>query len=78
MNLAGNAGGQVGQQIKPRATEFLERDPTPQKGIFVPMVALSTAEPLGCPLCGVSGVVREFLSLAPPTRPARVVVRVRT
>jgi hypothetical protein len=40
--------------------------------------ALSVATALECPFCGVSGVVRDFLSLAPPTRPARVVVRVRT
>ena len=31
---------------------------------------------LACPYCLHAGLVREFLSLAPPTRPARVVVRV--
>ena len=29
-----------------------------------------------CPVCHDSGPVRDFLSLAAPTRPARVVVRV--
>ncbi len=38
---------------------------------------LSPAEPLGCGFCRHEGVVRDFLSLAPPTRPTRVVVRIR-
>jgi hypothetical protein len=38
--------------------------------------ALSPADVLGCPFCHHAGPVREFLSLAPPSRPARVVVRV--
>jgi len=29
-----------------------------------------------CPYCGASGVVRDFLTLGDPTRPAHVVVRV--
>jgi len=33
---------------------------------------------LDCPYCGHMGAVRDFLSLAVPTRPARVVVRVVT
>jgi hypothetical protein len=37
---------------------------------------LSLAEPLVCPFCAARGPVRDFLSLAIPTRPARVVVRV--
>jgi hypothetical protein len=37
---------------------------------------LSLAEPLVCPFCAARGPVREFLSLAVPTRPAHVVVRV--
>jgi hypothetical protein len=32
---------------------------------------------VACPFCDRSGVVRDFLSLSPPTRPARVVVRIR-
>jgi hypothetical protein len=36
----------------------------------------SPAEALHCPYCRHSGAVRDFLSLAEPTRPARVVVRV--
>jgi hypothetical protein len=44
-------------------------------------VALATlrmapADPLGCPFCGHAAAVRDFLSLAPPARPARVDVRV--
>jgi hypothetical protein len=31
---------------------------------------------LGCPFCGHHGALRDFLSLAAPSRPARVVVRV--
>lgn len=33
---------------------------------------LAPAEPLRCPLCEHAGAVRDFLSLATPTRPARV------
>lgn len=31
---------------------------------------------LACPLCDHAGPVRDFLSLAMPTRPAHVVVRI--
>ena len=34
------------------------------------------ADPLGCPYCAHAATVRDFLSLADPTRPARVAVRV--
>ena len=37
---------------------------------------LSPADGLECPYCEHAGVLREFLSLAVPTRPARVEVRV--
>jgi hypothetical protein len=37
---------------------------------------LAPREPLSCPVCAHGAAVRDFLSLAPPTRPARVVVRV--
>ncbi|MGB7161269.1 MAG: hypothetical protein WBD40_24640, partial [Tepidisphaeraceae bacterium] len=37
---------------------------------------VSPADPLGCPFCGHDGAVRDFLSLAAPTRPTRVVVRI--
>ena len=37
---------------------------------------MSLTEPLVCPFCALRGPVRDFLSLAVPTRPARVVVRV--
>ena len=39
--------------------------------------ALAPAQPIACPYCGHVAPVRDFLSLASPTRPARVVVRVR-
>jgi hypothetical protein len=38
--------------------------------------ALSMTSELVCPFCAHSGPVRDFLSLAAPTRPARVVVRI--
>ena len=38
-----------------------ERDPTPQKGIFVPMVALSTGEPLG--MLVLTGLLERFPDL---------------
>jgi hypothetical protein len=41
----------------------------------VPDGPMSPAEPLVCPYCAHGGPVREFLSLTPPTRPTRVVVR---
>jgi hypothetical protein len=37
---------------------------------------LGPADPLACPFCRHAGVLRDFLSLAAPSRPARVVVRV--
>lgn len=37
---------------------------------------LTPADGLDCPYCSHHGPLREFLSLAPPTRPTRVVVRV--
>lgn len=37
---------------------------------------LSPADWLTCPFCEHHRPAREFLSLAPPTRPARVIVRV--
>ena len=38
---------------------------------------MSPAEPLGCGYCLHTGALREFLSLAAPTRATHVVVRVR-
>jgi len=37
---------------------------------------VSPTDPLSCPFCSHRGPVREFLSLATPSRPARVEVRV--
>ncbi|MDA0179303.1 hypothetical protein OJ997_03255 [Solirubrobacter phytolaccae] len=39
--------------------------------------ALTPAEPIQCPFCGEAGRVRDFLSLAAPTRPAHVEIRIR-
>ena len=38
--------------------------------------AMSPAEAIACPFCDHAGAVRDFLSLASPTRPAHVSVRV--
>jgi len=40
-----------------------------------PAAPLAPSDGLVCPFCLHSGAVRDFLSLAAPTRPARVVVR---
>jgi hypothetical protein len=45
--------------------------------IAPPPSGLSPADPLVCGYCEHEAAVRDFLSLAPPVRPARVVVRVR-
>ena len=37
---------------------------------------VSATAALGCPWCGHDAVVRDFLTLGAPTRPARVEVRV--
>jgi hypothetical protein len=37
---------------------------------------VSPGAALACPFCGHAGAVRDFLSLAAPSRPARVVVHV--
>jgi hypothetical protein len=37
---------------------------------------LAPGAAIACPYCGRDGAVRDFLSLTPPSRPARVVVRV--
>ena len=36
---------------------------------------MSMPDPIACGFCGHAGAVRDFLSLAEPTRPTRVVVR---
>ncbi|MCW2998713.1 MAG: hypothetical protein JWN65_2262 [Solirubrobacterales bacterium] len=42
----------------------------PGRGPMIPM------DRMRCPVCHEAGAVRDFLSLATPARPARVVVRV--
>ena len=44
--------------------------------VILPAGAASPSQPLACPYCRHAGAVRDFLSLAAPTRPARVTVRV--
>ena len=39
--------------------------------------AMSPADDIACGFCGEAGALRDFLSLAEPTRPTRVVVRIR-
>lgn len=39
--------------------------------------AMSPGDAISCGFCAKVGLVHEFLSLAEPTRPARVVVKVR-
>lgn len=41
-----------------------------------PVGTMAPGDAMGCPLCSHTGAVRDFLSLAAPTRPARVDVRV--
>ncbi|MDQ6606119.1 MAG: hypothetical protein M3Z06_06175 [Actinomycetota bacterium] len=45
--------------------------------VAIGALTLSPGERLTCPFCSHRAPVRDFLSLASPTRPARVVVRVR-
>lgn len=42
----------------------------------MPVGRVRPADLTACPFCGVSGPVRDFLTLEDPARPARVVVRV--
>lgn len=72
-------------------TEFLEHRPGTAKPVATGSLACpdcdvpvalgpgghALTEAVECGWCGRWGVLRDFLSLAQPTRPARVVVRVR-
>ena len=44
--------------------------------VAIGSVPRAPTEPLSCPFCGHEGAVRDFLSLAGPPRPARVVITV--
>ncbi len=44
--------------------------------IAIGSARLSLTHELMCPFCRHTGPLRDFLSLTPPTRPTRVVVRV--
>jgi len=39
--------------------------------------SVAPRDALACPFCAHAGAVRDFLSLAVPARPTRVVVRIR-
>ena len=41
-----------------------------------PSRPLSPSDDIGCPYCGHAAAVRDFLSLASPTRPAHVDLRI--
>jgi hypothetical protein len=43
--------------------------------VALPAGQVGPAEPLGCPYCDHGAAVRDFLSLAAPSRPARVELR---
>ena len=43
----------------------------------VPPTAMAPQDGLSCPVCLHGGRLRDFLSMAEPTRPARVDVRIR-
>ena len=75
----------------PDRIEHLEKRPSAASGVMATgtlacprcdaPVALgplpvAPADGIGCPFCRHVGVVREFLSLETPTRPARVEIRV--
>ncbi len=42
----------------------------------LPRGLMHPADPIACPICAQTGAVRDFLSLATPTRAAHVVVRI--
>jgi hypothetical protein len=44
--------------------------------VALPPGPVGVSAALGCPYCHHTGAVRDFLSLAAPSRPARVAVRV--
>jgi hypothetical protein len=45
--------------------------------VLPPADAMSPPDPISCAFCRHTGAVRDFLSLAEPTRPTRVTVVVR-
>jgi hypothetical protein len=43
--------------------------------VMLPRRPMAPADALGCPVCAHAASVRDFLSMAEPTRPTRVQVR---
>lgn len=72
--------GPVVQEERRRArTSHLARGTLACPGCDAPVGParpLSPADAIACPYCAHSGPVRDFLSLASPTRPAHVDVRI--
>lgn len=72
-------------------TEFLEIRPEPGSAVTTATLACPDCDapvapppgrsplsaPVGCAYCGRDGAIRDFLSLAQPTRPAHVVLHAR-
>jgi hypothetical protein len=51
--------------------------PTCDAPVLPGLGGMSPSDAISCGFCGEIGAVRDFLSLAEPTRPTRVAVRVR-
>ncbi len=43
--------------------------------VALPRIPMAPLDPLGCPVCGTEGIVRDFLTVGEPSRPMRVQVR---
>ncbi len=74
-------GGGLHEERRTRSTKLADGTlacpscDAPVAGLQRPM---SPVEPLWCGFCAHEGPLRDFLSLAPPTRPTRVTVHVRS
>jgi hypothetical protein len=51
--------------------------PTCDAPVLPSIGGMSLPDPISCGFCRHGGAVRDFLSLAEPTRPTRVTVRIR-
>lgn len=69
----------VHEERRPARTSHVASGSLACPGCDAPVALASPAAPaddLACPYCSHAGAVRDFLSLAAPTRPARVDVRI--
>ena len=75
-----SVGSRVVQEERRRArTTHVASGSLACPGCDAPVALVGPAAPadgLACPYCSHAGAVRDFLSLAVPTRPARVDVRI--